>query len=245
MTAQPFERLRGLYARHGVWGALGLIPHNARLALRALSPRRRRAQREEREFDRAHGLDTATPLPVAGLGLDAADAAHAVEYKPSGIRFVQRILRELEIRHANYSFVDLGCGKGRALLLASHFPYHRIVGVELSPRLAAIAEANVSAYRPADQRCHAITIHRGDAAGFALPNGPLVIYLYNSFDDVVLARVGATIARTLAQAPRDLILLYVNPVHRRVLDALPALRIVADRPGLAIYRAADAGVRSA
>jgi SAM-dependent methyltransferase len=236
MLALPITRLRGIYARHGLWGALGLIPHNARMALRAWSPKRRRAHRREREFDRRHGIDTATPAALASLGVDGASLRHAVEYKPSGIEFIRAVLGGLAIAHDDYTFVDLGSGKGRALLLAAHLPFRRIVGVEFSARLTAIARANIAAYRPPDRRCHDIEAMCGDAAAFVLPDGPLVVYLYNAFDDVILGRVAANLAASLAEQPRDLLLIYVNPVHRAVLDRLDCLAVAQDRGDTVIYR---------
>lgn len=230
-------RLRDIHARHGVWGALRLLPANARMALRAWSPKRRRAWREERAFDRRYGIDTATPAAVSTLGVAGDSARHAVPYKPSGIAFLRSIIGGLGIAYADYSFVDLGSGKGRALLLASHFPFKRIVGVEFSARLTEIARANIKAYRPPDQRCRTIETVCGDAATYALPAGPLVIYLYNAFDDVILRRVLDNIGTALRRAPRALLLVYVNPVHRAVIDQAGLLAPCAEREGLVIYRA--------
>jgi SAM-dependent methyltransferase len=236
MLASPLDRLKGIYARHGVWGALGLVPHNAALVLRAWSPQRRRARRREREFDRRHGIDTATPAPLSTLGVDGDSARHAVGYMPSGFEFVRGLIGRLAIRHADYTFVDLGCGKGRILLAASHFPFRDIVGVEFSERLAAIARANVAAYQPADRRCRRIAVLTHDAAHFAPPDGPLLLYLYNAFDDVILGRVAANLEASLARAPRDVLLVYVNPEHRAVLERVPCLGVIADDGGTVIYR---------
>jgi SAM-dependent methyltransferase len=236
MLALPITRLRGIYARHGMWGALGLIPHNARMALRSWSPKRRRARREELAFDRRHGIDTATPAALSTLGVSGTSLRHAVEYKPSGIAFVRAVLDDLAIAYQDYDFIDLGSGKGRALLLASHLPFRRISGVEFSAKLTAIARANIAAYRPPDQRCRRIKAIRGDAGDVALPDRPLVIYLYNPFDDVILGRVAANLAASLARRPRDLLVIYVNPVHRGVLDRLSSLTIADDRGDIVIYR---------
>jgi SAM-dependent methyltransferase len=236
MVAVPITRLRGIYARHGLWGALGLIPSSARTALRAWSPRRRQARRQELAFDRRHGIDTATPTALSSLGVDGASLRHAVEYKPSGIDFIRAIIGGLGIAYEDYEFIDLGSGKGRALLLASHLPFARIVGVEFSAKLVAVARANIAAYRPPDQRCRRIDVICGDAAAVALPERPLVIYLYNPFDDVILGRVADRLAASLAQSPRALWLIYVNPVHRNVLDRLDCLEIADDRSDIVIYR---------
>jgi SAM-dependent methyltransferase len=236
MLASSIDRLRGIYVRHGLWGGLGLLPHNAAIVLRAWLPQRRRARRQELAFDRRHGIDTATPVPLAALGVNGETARHAVAYKPSGIEFVRNVLATLDIPYRDYAFVDLGCGKGRTLLIASHFPFRRIVGVDFSAKLTAIARANIAAYHPADQRCRAIEVATADAGEFALPDGPLVIYLYNSFDDVILGRVAANLATSLAAAPRDVLLVYVNPEQRAVLDRLAWLDLIHDKGGTLIYR---------
>jgi SAM-dependent methyltransferase len=236
MMPASLERLRDIYTRHGVWGALGLLPHNAALAVRVWSPARRRARRRELEFDRRHGLDTTTHAPVSALGVDGDSARHAVAYKPSGIDFVRNLLAALDIPYEDYCFIDLGCGKGRTLLIASHFPFRRILGVEFSAKLTAIARANIAAYRPAEQRCRQIEVVTADAAALAPPDGPLVLYLYNAFDDVILGRVAANLEASLTRAPRDVLLLYVNPEQRAVLDRLRCLRVTQDADGTVIYR---------
>ncbi len=236
MLASSISRLRGIYARHGVWGALGLLPHNAMLALRAWSPARRRARRREHDFDRHHGIDTAAPVPRSILGIDAERARHAVGYMASGTDFVHSVIAGLDIDHRDYSFIDLGCGKGRALLIASHFPFRRVIGVEVSARLTQIARANIAAYRAPEQRCARLEAVTADAGEFEPPDGPLVIYLYNAFDDVVLGRVADRLAASLARAPRDVRLIYVQPEERRMLDRLACLQVTHDADGTVIYR---------
>ena len=47
----------------------------------------------------------------------------------------QKALKLLDVDHSLYSFVDIGCGKGRALLIASRWPFHQIIGVEFCQNL--------------------------------------------------------------------------------------------------------------
>jgi hypothetical protein len=242
MGYYPLDRLNDVWARHGLWGTVRLLPHNLARAMRSVTPARLRARQRELAFDRAHGIDTTEPAALSTLGIEPARTRHAVEYRASGVDFIFRTLAELDIDHPRYTFIDLGSGKGRALLIASHFPYRRIIGVEFSEKLHAIACANIAAYHPADQRCARLEAICGDAGAFDPPEGPLVIYLYNAFDAVILRRVAARLGASLAAAPRDVILLYVNPVHRSVLDPLPWLPLVRDDNGTAIYRAHDAPV---
>jgi SAM-dependent methyltransferase len=142
----------------------------------------------------------------------------------------------LDIAHSDYSFIDLGAGKGRVLLIASHFRFRRVVGIELSEKLAQIARANVAVYRSAEQRCRNIDVVVGDAGEIDFPAGPMVIYLYNAFDAVVLGQVSTRLAASLARSPRDVLLLYVNPIHRRVLDRLSWMAVEREIDGTVIYR---------
>ena len=47
----------------------------------------------------------------------------------------RKVLASLQIAFHDYTFIDFGSGKGRALLLASEFPFKRIIGLEFSPEL--------------------------------------------------------------------------------------------------------------
>jgi SAM-dependent methyltransferase len=97
-------------------------------------------------FDRSHGTDTSGFIPAEELPSSPYDLAKKHCYggsQPSIIRSALAALPSLE----SFTFIDLGCGKGRPLLVASEFPFRDIVGVEISPSLAADARANASILR--------------------------------------------------------------------------------------------------
>jgi hypothetical protein len=58
----------------------------------------------------------------------------------------------------------------------------------------------------------------GDATTFAYPSGPLVLYLYSPFLAPVLKRCLANLNRVLSSEPREVYLLYTNPVFESVLQ---------------------------
>lgn len=118
---------------------------------------------------------------------------------------------------AGFTFVDLGSGKGRALLMAADYPFRKIVGVELLPALHEVAEQNVTQYRSDFQKCFAMECVCADATTFPLPAGPLVVYLFNPFPESGLRRAIANLERDLQQAPRPAYVLYHNPQLENVL----------------------------
>jgi len=174
-------------------------------------------------FDRLHGTDTSGVVPAMALPPDQGARAHAVCYagsQPSVLRQALALLPPVERR----TFLDLGCGKGRALLVASELPFRDIVGVELSPPLAEIARRNaarVAATRP--QRA-AIRVVVADASTFPLPAGDLVVFLYHPFDAALVELVARRIDAALAAAPRSIHVVYYNPVAGYCFDAAPRLR---------------------
>ena len=133
-----------------------------------------------------------------------------------------------------FTFVDLGAGMGRAVLLASEMPFKAVVGVELHPGLARIARKNVAAWRragpPSTRSGQAfgklragsalapMRIVCGDAAEFRWPAGPCVAFLFNPFGAAVMRRVLAALAKGFAGRAGELDLLYVNNEQERVLE---------------------------
>ena len=175
----------------------------------------------EPDFDARFGVDTAGIIPQAELDVDAPTWVHGSAYVPiSPIDFASVLGRfDLDVREA--TFVDLGCGKGRVLLMASALPFARIVGVEFSPTLAAIARDNLTRYTGPRAAQH-VDVLTEDATRYTFPSGPLVVFMYHPFDGVVMQRVVAQLERSLAERRRRIVVLYYKAVHGDVWEASKA-----------------------
>jgi SAM-dependent methyltransferase len=218
----------------GVAGLLRVSFNKVRVAILQQSPARRRVRAEALAFDRRHGTDTAG---AAAIDEDLPNVEHAVRYQPSGRDVFDEVLRLLDIDCARFTFVDIGSGKGRALLFASDHPFARIVGVEFSPRLHAVAEKNVGIYRGERQRCFDIKPILGDATSATLPPGPLFIYLYNPFSEPIMSGFVANLRRSLDAAPREVWVAYLNPVERAAFDKAGWLTLMRDAGEWVAYHA--------
>jgi SAM-dependent methyltransferase len=140
------------------------------------------------------------------------------------------MLERLHLEYQRFRFVDVGSGKGRALLLASDYPFREVIGVELSPELERVARANVARYAAA---AHGSLLHRppvisiqGDATEFLWPPGPLVVYMWNAFTSPVMERVFHNLGASLAEQPRELYLVYMHPELESMLASLPWLTML-------------------
>jgi len=120
---------------------------------------------------------------------------------------------------AQTSFVDMGAGMGRAVLLASELNFKAVCGVELNAKLAAIARKNVRIWRKACRERAHIELAEGDAVEFALPAGPVVAFLFNPFGAPVLRRLLKAWRKQLAATVTSLDILYVNNEQEGVLES--------------------------
>jgi SAM-dependent methyltransferase len=134
-------------------------------------------------------------------------------YKPVNRRLLFQALSETEANPKNATFVDLGCGKGRALIVAAEFGYERIVGVEYDPGLAARARENAWSYRKHDEmqsKPH-IEIIEADAAFYDPPIGPFVLFMHNPFGEQTVAAVIDRVTASWKSNPRSTSILYAFP----------------------------------
>src|SRR5579883_1856526 len=88
-------------------------------------------------MDRFYRIDTSGNAPPPAI--DGEPVFYAAS-QPSIIRAALRALPPLE----GFTFIDLGCGKGRALIVATEFPFRAICGIEYSDELAAVARRNAA-----------------------------------------------------------------------------------------------------
>lgn len=179
------------------------------------------ARRQDRAdgFDERFGTDTERRVSLDDLHADGADVPPLWRYWPTLERPFRRMMATLDIRHEDYTFIDLGSGKGRALMMASALPFARIIGVELSPSLHAIAERNLQAFHSPVQRCFDFELVCMDAAEYQPPPDNLVIYLFQPFPAETLAAVLDNLIASLRRRPRQVAIAYMNPIfHQQIVD---------------------------
>jgi len=137
-------------------------------------------------------------------------------YQPTEPALFREMVDELQsltnIRLDDFTFIDLGSGKGRALLMASAYPFQRIVGVELLASLHRIARQNLALYARDSQKCFSLESICGDATRFQFPDGPMLIYLFNPLPESGLRHTLANLASDLSRRPRRVYVLYHNPL---------------------------------
>jgi SAM-dependent methyltransferase len=190
----------------------------------------------DQSLDSRFGVDTGTSTMPEDLRIQGATQKWGVHYSPTNEELFRHMLQFLRIDFTKYIFVDLGSGKGAILLMASEYPFRKVIGVEYSKSLAAIAIDNIRRYENPTLKCGDITCVCADASGFDFAAEPAVLYLFNPFQGKVMDRVIKNIENSLQHHPRDLWIIYHVPWEHRKFNRSRKLRTVESNLKFCIYR---------
>lgn len=80
-------------------------------------------------------------------------------------------------------FCDIGCGAGRALLVANEVGFSDLYGIDISPDLIRLASNNLK------KRNVSALLSCSDVDKFLVPEGRLSVYLFNPFGQERMARL--------------------------------------------------------
>jgi len=188
------------------------------------------AGRRERDFDQIHGVDTEAIMPRGEMG-DESPSRRFLVFAPTKPKMFYRLIDSLHINYSDFTFIDIGAGKGRVLLMASRYPFRRIVGVEFVPEFCEIARKNCETCGcPAE-------IHCMDATQYVFPDGPLVVYMFNPFGIEPMRQLAQRLEQSLASRPRPVYLVYWNPIHLQAFSESPYFgQVVFRRDEFAIIK---------
>jgi len=198
-------------------------------------PERRRSRFGDIDYDCDHAVDTTwARLPVS---VRLREVFSERLYQPTVEEEFAAIMQHLAaVDLETYTFIDLGSGKGRALLLASMYPFAHIAGVEVQPELDAIARQNIERFSEPGQQCHRIESLCADARDYDFPLTNVVLYLFNPFPDYVLREVLAKLVASARRDPRSIFVLYNAPFEKHEFERCPELRLDYATSQYQLYR---------
>jgi SAM-dependent methyltransferase len=213
VTAKGFRSSAALVGKNLMW------PYCAWLV--------RRRIREHEQFDLKHGLDTQTPILIRHLETSAPAAQYANPYEGAAIPLVHRILRQLGTDLSPFTFIDLGSGKGRVLLIAAQYPFKSVVGVEFSGTLHQTAEINISKFvEQGLTKTPPISINI-DAGGFDFSQfGDKVVFCNNPFTAKLALQVIDNLKLAADGTGDNVILIYLTPIPAAVKDRLDSFQLI-------------------
>lgn len=164
-------------------------------------------------------VPTKEPAALSGLTITSPNRASGHDYRPVPTQVFDWALAQIEEDLSQFTFVDYGAGKGRAMLLAAEHPFAAVAGVEFALELHDNAEMNIAQYPRSNMRCRNVECVLEDAVQVGPPEGSSVHYFFNPFARGVFAEVLNNIVMAYRMKPRRLYLVLIDPVATDLVDA--------------------------
>jgi hypothetical protein len=180
----------------------------------------------DRRREAPFGVSTEGRLELRELAIDSENRALGFSYVPSPGLLVDALLFNVREDLSRFGFVDFGSGKGRVLLVASHYPFREVVGVEFSPELHEIAQENIRRYSSPARRSQNVHSICADAATFPLPEHECVLYFNNPFAGPIFAGVLRNIQDAHQRAHRKVYVLYQQLAGDLETDRTPNIAML-------------------
>lgn len=165
--------------------------------------------------EKKYGLDTSRLNTLTRLVVTGNNLQHAEMYQGASYYLLENLLGRLRTLHQGRSFIDMGCGKGRALTVAAYYGFAEITGVEFARDLCEEAIRNCNKIQVKHPAVH-YRVVCADAAVYTFEDNIDTIYFFNPFDQIVMAQVLRNIMKSLYHSPRTLFIVYLNPQYKNL-----------------------------
>ena len=164
--------------------------------------------------EKKYGIQTTGADELKHLEEIGIDISHATVYMPVSYDLLERFFIRADIKQFRH-FLDIGCGKGRAMCVAAAFGVKKVSGTELSRKLYLAAKANLEITKnkfPGVQ----YELFNNDAFWYEIEDDVDCIFMFNPFDDVIMSGVMENIETSLGTNPRKITVIYINPLQKHL-----------------------------
>jgi SAM-dependent methyltransferase len=171
--------------------------------------------KQEIKGEQQYGINTTGADELEELDAMGIDTSHATIYMPVSYMLLEEIFIRLNPLKQQTHFLDIGCGKGRALCIAAHKGFKQVTGLDFSKTLCNAAAENLSKTKKQVTDVNFKVINN-DAFYFEIPHDVDCIFLFNPFDEIIMSGVVNNIRTSLQNHPRKISIIYVNPMHKEL-----------------------------
>lgn len=168
--------------------------------------------RQEIKGEKKYGINTTGADELMNLEQLGIDISHATLYMPVSYSLLEEIFEQLSISSRNH-FLDIGCGKGRALCMAAHCGFTKVTGIDFSKQLCDKAKDNLILTQKKIPSLQYQVINN-DAFYFEIPDDADCIFFFNPFDEIIMSSVVKNIKASLKRKQRLVNIIYVNPLQK-------------------------------
>lgn len=236
MRGHIIRRIRHEFANRGLSGASAEILRELLLIFQRIrtgpAPDRRAGSPKPavHPFDEQYHVDTSGLIWGENITSNHRNSYWATGYSGISPSVFWQVLDRLDLDWTKFTFVDVGSGKGRALMLALRYPFRRAIGIEFSADLARISKSNLAHFSAEWRLSSPVEVIAGDAVRFPLPLEPTVLFLFHPFAQPVMVSFLDHLRSSLREGPREVYLVYADPQLNHILSSANFLSSLWDEP---------------
>ncbi len=226
MDTNLLKKVYSTYKNYGFLKTYSISMSNIKLRYRLY---------KEKQFDMKYGVETRHHIVWRDLKIESENKDYSFDYAPIPNENFYNSMKYLNIQYEEYVFIDAGAGKGRALLLASDFPFKEFIGIEFSKEIYEIAKNNIYKFKSMTKKNYNFKLLYMDAITYSFPNENIVLFLYNPFDGHILRSVLNNIRKHVETTEKDFIIIYHNPTCSDLFDNQSFLELKVSTKEYRIY----------
>ena len=171
--------------------------------------------KQELKGEKKYGINTTSANDLSEFQIKGNQLSHATEYMPVNYFTIEHVFDHLPKKAKQGKFLDIGCGKGRALCVAAAYGFTKLSGIDFAKQLIDAAEKNLALIK---NRYPSIEyeLSWSDISTLDISKDVSTVFLFNPFDEVLMKKIIQKINHSLQQHPRELYVIYCSPRHEEL-----------------------------
>lgn len=164
-----------------------------------------------------YNINTIKPVSLEALTIAEGDISKSSPYEALNYYILETLLENFcKLFPREKSIIDIGSGKGRVMVVAAHFGFKNITGVDFARELCASAERNINKMKVQFPDT-TFNIYCKDVLNYTIDKNDKVFFLYNPFNKEIMEKLVEKIDDSVKENPRTICFIYANPQQKEVL----------------------------
>jgi SAM-dependent methyltransferase len=160
---------------------------------------------------------TFTPVQLKHLTI-SDDISKSSPYEAVSFFMLEKLLTAFRRLSPDTSIIDLGCGKGRVMVVAAYFGFTKITGIDFAKELCVEATRNLIKTQVAIPGIQWKVIH-ANVLDYPIAKEDSVFFMFNPFVEETLSLFLNNLEKSCDLFPRKTYFIYASPVHVATLEA--------------------------
>lgn len=163
-----------------------------------------------------YGTGTFAPVELKDMKIVGGDIKKSSRYEAVSFYMLEKLFNAFRKLSGERTIVDLGCGKGRMMMVAAHFEFDHVTGIDFAANLCELAMANAQK-KGVQFPGVKWEVFNEDVNDYDIKPTDCVFFMFNPFNEIVLKKFLQKLDDSCSHFPRQVYFLYASPQHDQLL----------------------------